>query len=84
MRGKKNKRRSLTAIFSVKAAQECLIKHTTNGLKMKPNCLKKKFWTETLTEEFQPVALENYEFENRQNNSIYKTFLHFWPIGIPI
>ena len=36
--------------------------------------------TENLSEEFEPVALENVEFENRPNNKIDKNFSHFWTI----
>ena len=53
---------------------------TTNPFNNKP--LLTKIWKETLLEEFKPVALENYDIENRQ--IIFKwTFLHFRPIKIP-
>ena len=56
-----NKRRSRTAVFSVNRAQTILIEHTPNHFKLKL-LIDKKVLMETWSEEFGPVALENYEF----------------------
>ena len=39
---------------------------------------------ETLSEEFEPVALENYEFQDRPNMNVKWNPLHFRTIKIPI
>ena len=49
---------------------------------MKRSFHKKKFKTEALSEELQPVAFENCDFENQQSISIDKTPSNFWPISI--
>ena len=46
--------------------------------------IHKKFSTVTLLQEFKPVALENYEFEDRRNINIKWTLSHFRTIKIPI
>ena len=61
-----SKRRGRTAIFSVNVARKRLIEHTTNLFRKSPN-LTKQMLMETLSEDFEPLALEIYEFENRQN-----------------
>ena len=49
----------------------------------KPN-IDKNIMMETLSEEFKPLGLENYEFQNRQNKKMNWTFSHVQPINIPI
>ena len=49
----------------------------------KKTILKQNFLTKTLTEEFKPVALQNCEIKNRQNNNISWTPPHFWLFKIP-
>ena len=77
------KKRSRTAIFSVNGAQ----KHWSNTHQItskKEPVIDKKVSIEKLSEEFKPVALENYEFEDRRNKNIKKILLHFRIIKIPI
>ena len=38
---------------------------------------KQEFSTQTATEEFEPVALDNFDFENRQNTNINSFNSHF-------
>ena len=56
----RNERRSRTPIFSVNGAQKILIEHKTTS-KNQP-VFDKKVSSETLSEEFKPVGLENYDF----------------------
>ena len=46
--------------------------------------LTEKISTETWSEEFEPFALENFEFENRQIKNFNRTFSHYRSIKIPI
>ena len=54
------KRHSRTAIFFVNEAQKTSIENTPNHLKKR--IIDKNVSMETLSEEFKPVAFENYEF----------------------
>ena len=68
-----NERRSCTAIVSVNGARKRLIDQANLFLETNP-LLTKKLSTDALSEEFEPVALESFDFENRQNVNINWTF----------
>ena len=74
--------RSRTAIFAVKGAEMELIDQSYNKGISRTKAFLTKQAVET-TEKFKPVALEDVEFENRQNSETNFTS-HFWPINIPI
>ena len=75
-----NKRRSRTASMG-------RIKDRSNIQQItftKMPIINKNVSTEASAAEFKPVALENYEFENRQNTISDWTFPHVRPINIPL
>ena len=68
-----NKRRSRTAISSANGAQKIpnkQITFTTNPI------IDIQIPKETSSGGFEPVALENFEFENRQIRNINETLSH--------
>ena len=72
----KYKRRSRTVIFSVNVAHKRLIEHTANNFHKIPN-IDKKYLNGNLVGRIKAVALENYEFPNKQNEKTNWTFSIF-------
>ena len=82
MGNNRHKSRSQIAIFSVNVVHKTLIEHITSHLK--EPIIEKYTWREILSDEFKPIAVEKYEFENRQNRKINWTYSHVQLINIPI
>ena len=63
-------------------AHKRLTEHATNRLDKKTQNKQRDISTETLSQKWKPVALENHEL--RHNRKIKWNFLHVQPIKIPI
>ena len=70
-------------IFSVIVADKKIVDQTSYCFYTKTK-LDQTIWIKILSEKFQPIALENIQFENWHTNDIKWTFLHVQLINIPI